>query len=1149
MPPCTPSALRSGGAESSEAEGHNRLPFSWEHVTAHAAGATALRVRVTPSTTDAVAVTVTDPSGAPVASIGCLVTRPVTPGQLEAARPASSDDHLYHVDWIKILSPSASGIAEGGRWVVIDGDPLGLASALSAAGLPVDTHSGLPSLLHALDAGAPPPRTAVLSVHHWHTSGNDDPASSSGSEPSGPVAAALETARHVRTVAHRLLGWVQAWLAEPRLAGTALVIVTQGAVTTGPGDPAPDLAHAPAWGLIRSAQAEHPDRFRLIDLDTRPDTATHLPAALSADQPQLALRNGTLHAPRLTRTSQTGQLTPPAHTPTWRLDSTSKGSLDNLALIPFPEASRPLTAGQVRIAVRAAGLNFRDVLNALGMIPNAGPIGVEGAGTVLETGPEVNDLAPGDRVMGLLPGAFAPLTLTDRSSLTPIPAHWTYQQAATVPVAFLTAYYALTDLAQLRPGQSILIHAGTGAVGMAAIQLAHHLGAEVYATASPSKWDTLRSMGLDDTHIASSRTLDFRHHFLSATNGHGVDVVLNALTGRLHRRLTRPPPPRRPLPRNGQNRPTRPTTDRSHTPRRHLPSLRPQRTATTTTPGKCSPTYSPCSRPAHSKPSPPPPGTSATASRPSGTSARPATPAKSSSPSPRHPHPTPTAPSSSPAAPAPSAPSSPATSSPTAHATSCSPAAEAPTPPAPPNSTANSPDSAHRSPSPPATPPTPTPSANSSPPSPPHIRSPPSSTPPAPSTTPSSPASHPTASTPSCAPKVDAALNLHHLTQNANLTHFTLYSSAAGIFGAPGQANYAAANTFLDALAHHRHTTNHPATSLAWGLWATTSTMTSQLDTTDHHRINRNGINPLTNQQALTLLDNAHTTTHPLLIPLHLDTPTLQKQAAANTLPPLLSKLINTPRRTLTTTSSTSSQNNTPPTALRQKLAALTHPQRITTLLQTVRTHAAAVLGHPHPEAVDKDRAFTESGFDSLTAVELRNRLTTITGLRLPATLLFDHPTPTTLTNHLCTELLGTRHETAPPMPRSAASAEEPIAIVGMACRFPMGASSPETLWDLVVAGADAIAGFPTDRGWDLDRLYDPDPDKPGTFYIRGGGFLHDAADFDPAFFGISPREALAMDPQQRLLLETSWEAIERAGIDPTKLKGSPTGIRRGDLP
>ncbi|WP_019076034.1 SDR family NAD(P)-dependent oxidoreductase, partial [Streptomyces hokutonensis] len=389
-------------------------------------------------------------------------------------------------------------------------------------------------------------------------------------------------------------------------------------------------------------------------------------------------------------------------------------------------------------------------------------------------------------------------------------------------------------------------------------------------------------------------------------------------------------------------------------------------------------------------------------------------------------------------------------------------------------------------------------------------------------------------------PKVDAVWHLHELTRHLDLAAFVVYSSASSTFGGAGQGNYAAGNAFLDAFAAHRHAQGLPAVSLAWGLWAEKAGMGGRLSDTDLARMARIGTLPLSAEQGLALFDQALETDRPALVPIRLDLPAVR---ASGEVPALLRNLVRaSSRRTVK-----ENQADQDGPALAQRLAALAPAEQDRELLSLVRAAAAAVLGHATSDAVEAGRAFKEAGFDSLTAVELRNRLTEATGVRLPAAVIFNYPTPKALAGHLRTELLGATDpaDPAPEAPDTTVpeDADDAIAIVAMGCRFPAGIDSPEELWRFLEAGGDAIGDLPTDRGWDLEGIYDADPAAPGKTYVRGGGFLKGVADFDAELFGVSPREALAMDPQQRLLLEVSWELLERAGLDPTSLAGTPAGV------
>ncbi|MER5808620.1 type I polyketide synthase [Streptomyces sp. NPDC002033] len=406
--------------------------------------------------------------------------------------------------------------------------------------------------------------------------------------------------------------------------------------------------------------------------------------------------------------------------------------------------------------------------------------------------------------------------------------------------------------------------------------------------------------------------------------------------------------------------------------------------------------------------------------------------------------------------------------------------------------------------------------------------------------------------------KAATARHLHELTRDLDLDAFVLFSSLAGVLGGIGQGNYAPGNAYLDALALHRRSLGLRATSVAWGLWGGAGLGEGAVA----QRFARRGVRAMDPELAVTALERAVARDEALTLVADVDwrrfaATRRPRTAGPDTLLADLPELREAPATDTGTGTGEDGRTGSGLSALRARLLTATDAEQRRLVGELVRTEIAGVLGHSSAASIDPERAFRDLGFTSLGAVELRNALNDATGLRLPVTLLFDFPTPAVLAEYVRTGLIGDRPTgtgtgTGASAPATATATglrpddDDPIAIVGMSCRFPGGADTPERLWQLLADGAEALTDFPADRGWDLDALFATDPGRPGTSYASRGAFLSGAGDFDPSFFGISPREALAMDPQQRLLLEASWEVLERAGIDPSSLRGTATGVFAG---
>jgi polyketide synthase 7 len=911
-------ALHAMGVAGQQTE--TMLPFSWQGVCLHAAGASRARVRIAPVGVGAVSVELADAAGLPILSVRELVVRPVSAAQLSVVTSPRAGGGLFEVVWTPV------------------------------------------ALQHN--------DTAYDGVAVWQP----------GSAADGVVGS-------VYAAAHELLGVLQSWLAGD--GPGVLVVQTREAVGLA-GEDVTDLAGAAVWGLVRSAQAENPGRVVLLDSDGSLDVTE----VIGCGEPQLLVRSGVAHAARLTA-ARTALELPPGE---WRITAGGAGTLEDLVVQSCPLVAP--AAGQFRVAVSAVGVNFRDVLVALGMYPGGGELGVEGAGVVVEVGPGVAGLAVGDEVMGLL-GVVGSEAVVDARLVTPVPSGWSLPQAAGVPVVFLTAWYGLSVLAGLRAGERVLVHAATGGVGMAAVQLARHWGAEVFATASHGKWDTLRAMGFDDDHIGDTRSLEFEEKFLRTTGGAGVDVVLNSLAGEFLDASLRllvsggrfiemgKTDLRDPEAVAAEHHGVRyrafdlieAGSDRTAAMLAELMTLFAARVLTPLPVkafdvrcaaaayrfvsqarqiGKVVLTASDTSL------------AGSTVLVTGGTGM--------------------------------------AGSAVAAHLVARYGVAHvvlvsrsgaeaqgvadlvARLEDAGAQVSVAACDVADRD-------------AVAA-----LIAG-------LPDQYPLKGVFHAAGTlddgliaslTPQrvdtvLRAKVDGAWNLHELTRDLDLSAFVMFSSMAGIVGTAGQGNYAAANSFLDGLAGYRRAQGLAGLSVAWGLWEQASAMTQHLAERDKARMTRVGLAPLSTEHALRLFDTAMRTDRPVLVAARLDPAALAGQGPA--LPTVLSQLVARPTRRVIDEADTTAASMT---SLATRLHGLSADQRQRQLVDLVRGNAATVLGRPNAADINSASVFQDLGFDSLTAVELRNRLKSATGLSLSPTLIFDYPTPLVLAEHLDTRLVTT---------------------------------------------------------------------------------------------------------------------------------------------
>ncbi|MXW22418.1 MAG: SDR family NAD(P)-dependent oxidoreductase [Candidatus Dadabacteria bacterium] len=959
----------------------------------------------------------------------------------------------------------------------------------------------------------------------------------------GPNATTEEMAEDTRRAVASALALTQGLLDSDVAPENGVWFLTRGAQVLEK-ELGGELAGATLWGFGKgvSREAAHL-KLRMIDLDpVETQSPELLDELLYPDhENHIAHRYGRRMVARLVRAgTSTERLTFPEQS-AWALAPDPDGIFDKPYVKPLP--ARSLEPKEVRIAVRAAGMNFWDVFRSLGFIEEEN-LGKEMCGHVLDVGSEVSTVSVGDHVVGLgFGGAFAAETIIREELVVPAPPGIPATGLATVPNVYVSAAFSY-ELSGLNAGDRVLIHAGAGGVGLAAIQLAHAAGAEVYATASELKRPYLRSIGVE--HVFDSRTTKFGEEILEATDGAGVDVVLNSLTGEgfieaslscLAQGGRFVELARRDILSEEEMAEVRPDVAYSILELDVLKKTEPacvgrvfQEVMERIAAGELKPLI-------HSSWPLAEAGAALRFMR-----------------SGRH------------------IGKIVLTNSPLQTGRlredrtylvtgglggiGCAVAGwladhgagtivlngrRSPDPEvekeidslrergftvrvelADVTDTAAVDDMLGRM-------------DRELPPLGGVIHS----------VGVLSDASLSNQSWESFEqvlwPKVLGAWHLHRATAERDLEFFILFSSRVGVMGNPGQSNHAAANAFLDQLAAHRRAVGLPGQAIAWGAWSEIGEAAEQRDRIERQRSALGG-RWFTPQQGLRAFDRLVRQDVTNSVVMSMDWEVFEE--AVEDRPSLLEDLISTSLKADTDSPAQTDD-------LMSRVRKTTVAEREGMLVSFLQGEVQAVLRLPSTPTPTV--GFFDLGMDSLMAVELRNRLNrAFAGEYVVSnTAVFDYPDITTLARYLGDELGqlggddGTSQtpETATPAPRAPVSTEnDDIAIVGMACRFP-GAKNLSEYWHLLESGTDAV----TDgrQAGDSPRNAFGDSNSESTTHLHGA-FVEDIEWFDSRFFRIAPIEARMMDPRQRMMLETSWEAIEDAGIAPDSLRGSRTGVYAG---